>query len=209
MSALPLDEMWVDQGRMQHCRSAQLNVELELIEVTTLAGHSKPDPRWTHVDRAGHWHAAATRPAVRAEIWYPTLEEHRRRNPEFDPDARDWEEYDVPEWLAWLRCSICAERVDPKMITSFDRQYLPGRPTWRINIEVADPTWFEQPRRGARFTVRGVQVLPGSRVHPSGGRREWFGVASWVPASLRDVGGEASMVTGTFEGVGDLGERVG
>lgn len=210
-----LTDLWVDTGPMRGLSSASLIVEAELIEVTSIAGRTVPDSRWTHVDTRGHWHAAASRTtAGETSVWYPTLEDHKEPNPEFDPAMADWEEYDEPVWLAWQRCRICHERVDPRTITTHERRFVSGQPQWRIKVEVADPEWF-LPGRQSIYTVRGMapRETPSRAGKPrptaTAGRREWFGVARWYPAGLHDASGEAAMVTGTFEGVSELGERVG
>jgi hypothetical protein len=212
MSVVELQQLYVDGQLLAGCRSAGLVIEAERIEVASMSGHTVPDPRWTQLDKAGHWHAAATRrPLLGGEtvIWYPTLEEHVEVNPAYDPDDPD------PDWtinapnLRWWRCAICHERVDPRTITSHERQYVAGREDWRITVEVADDRWWAGGAAGALYTVRGVSGLAPSAQHPTPGGREWFGVARWHPGGLSTGGDEMSLLTGTFEGVGELGQRVG
>lgn len=208
-----LTDLWVDSGPMLRCCSARLSIEAELIDVTSGFGHTVRDPKWSHVDKAGHWHAAATRTvAGETAVWYPTLEEHRELNPEYDQALAHWDEYDEPQWLRWMKCAICAERVEPRTITSHERRYVAGPQHWRIEAQVADSAWYATPKQGASYTVRGMAppATAHGRLSPvTPGRREWFGVARWHATEMRDAGGEATMVSGTFEGVSDLGERVG
>lgn len=209
MTGRQLTELHIDGKPMPYCAAALLVVEVERIEVTSGFGRTVPDSRWTYLDPAGHWHAAATRTTDgRTSVWYPTLEEHREPNPEYDQALAEYDEYDEPRWFTWMRCLICQQRVDPRTITSHEREYVAGHPQWRIEVDVADVLWWRD-NLGTLYTVRGLARMAPSQQHSTPRNREWFGVARWHPRSMRDAGGEATMVSGTFEGVSELGERVG
>lgn len=212
-----MSEFHVNGAALSHAISVSLTVNTEMLDVTTIAGRSEPNPRWTAMDAAGHWHAAATRSdrggrwsgPMRTEVWYPTLVETKEANPEYDPERADADdEYDVPATLWWRSCMVCGARVDPDMINNPGQpEYIAGETRWTFEVEV--PVNDNLPHRGLLYTVRGIRrprADPGLAAVPG---REWFGVARWQPTGTRREQGYPRIVVGTFEGVGQLGERVG
>lgn len=201
---LEISELFIGRTSIEGVVRAGLRIERDMIDVTTAAGVTSLDPRWEHVDAAGHWHAVAKR--ADGELWLPTLEEHVEPNPEYDPNADpDWST--SPPNLRWRVCSVCGERVDPGTTTSHMQHYIAGEVRWRIEMTVADDLWW-LPGRSAPYVVRALVQRPAANLGPSLKPREYFGVAHWHPGSVRGGVAGGTLVTGVFEGVGELGERV-
>lgn len=96
--------------------SYEWEVENEKIDVTP-ERTTKPDPKWSYVDRQGHYHAFSD-------------DEH-----DLLPTLRGVFDEDVPSAVAY-RCRICNFEVIPEWITqrSTVRIYAPGRMSWRVEL---------------------------------------------------------------------------
>lgn len=118
---------------------ATLSVHQETVDVST--NLPQPDPRWTFVDEAGHFHARS------ADGTLPTLNdrvEHR------DCDGAcggvcEGDGYDVTVYL----CRICGVRVSPGTVPGPHYATTPGLSSWEIRAVVAVP-----PQPGAEVSVR-------------------------------------------------------
>ena len=101
--------------------SYEWEVENEKIDVTP-ERTTKPDPKWSHVDRQGHYHAFSD-------------DEH-----DLLPTLRGVFDEDVPSAVAY-RCRICNFEVIPEWVTqrSTVRIYAPGRMSWQVGLRAHWP----------------------------------------------------------------------
>lgn len=159
--------------------AGMLTIETEMVDVT-LARKTSPDPNWTYVDSAGHYHALASDGTL------PTLTattEHRECGGACGAD--ECEGYDVTVY----ECAICGAEVEPGRITTYPagREFMPGRTSWTVQV----------PRNVDRglLSVR-VEV----------GDRTFFGVAERV-SGRAEGGPDGIRVQTTLSGRWPLGER--
>lgn len=213
MSGLELTQVCIGRVPIDGIVRAVLHVEREMIDATTMAGVTTFDPRWETVDAAGHWHAAAVRRESAqpgGEVWFPTLIEHAEPNPRYDPDIGPDDDHWGCErpFLQWLMCTICRQRIVPRTITSHDRRYVAGPTLWRIEATIAAEQWW-LPERAIEYVVRAVAGRRTAVLGPAHKTREYFGVAHWHPRGVNGGADVRTLVEGVFEGVSELGERVG
>ena len=122
-------KIYIDEQDLVH--SGGWSFETEPIDATPLE-IVKPDPKWTHVDSKGHFHAFSEDkdeplPTLRRENIVHTHVEH--------DDEDDWEE----EWTSLevvYHCHLCDEKVEPKWVVSHPvhRIMAPGRMSWRVEV---------------------------------------------------------------------------
>jgi len=112
---------WLNEGTPL---SGTLKVWQERIDIST--DLPKPDPAWTFVDTAGHFHA-------RSADSYPTL-----RSKVVDMPCNgccggtcDGEGFSVTEW----RCVLCAAQVHPGTIPGPHHESMPGAYEWSVELE--------------------------------------------------------------------------
>lgn len=148
---------------------AELTVETEQIDVTPSV-ETKPDPKWTYTDPAGHFHAWTDSGEL------PTLTTRTEHVPCGDDDC--CEGYDEPYYV----CAICGVEVEPGTITTTpsSRRYEPGRKSWTVKVQghvtaervsvriaaedrtvfgIATPVDVDPSGTGARTTLVGVSPL--------------------------------------------------
>lgn len=149
-------------------RAGVLTVEVEAIEVTTL---TKPDPSWSTVDRAGHFHATApVQERGLRRVEYPTLDV---RSVHHDcagcEDDEECEGYDVSEYA----CRICGETVSPGVLANMFREMAPGRTYWSVEVSGgADLMAYQGETVTVRATAGGrthLGIAHGSYVNAEGG----------------------------------------
>lgn len=119
----------VDAGAERAC---SLQITTHMVDVSTFSGVTEPDPAWTLVDAAGHFHAWDHQGNL------PTLREHTV-----------WTAYDVPDEdtgatgyeTTTMRCRICDVPVEPGTVTTHDvgKQLTPGRTEWLIEFDGTAP----------------------------------------------------------------------
>lgn len=175
---------------------AELTIEREDIPITE-AHMMRPDPSWVLVDDAGHYHRWADDGGL------PTLERTSRHvdclgcsggwdddDAELDPCAG----HDVP----FYRCLICHVEIEPGMVATPPRQlWIPGRSTWRVDVEYPDGA-------GVRL-VSGERVSVVSEPVPSAAGRDavLFGVALVSRVSFGT--GDDTITRAELVGAGPLG----
>lgn len=106
----------------------QVTVETEAIDITSGLTSYKPDPSWTFVDKAGHWHAFT------ADGKHPTMERYVKMLPcpggcndpgcEGSPEER-------------YRCVLCGKRIRPgRVVASYagERRSMPGLTNWSVRV---------------------------------------------------------------------------
>lgn len=197
----------------QDTRRRQLIIEQGYIDTSTMGGSQGPDPAWTHLDAAGHWHAVAQGGAGRKdkELWYPTLV--RQRGEEYYcTDCQD-----THEGNGFWACVICGEEIAPAMrYEPGKRERLPaGAPEWRIELTVN--------REGMRALIPSGNVLAASMnprpvsvrmVTPaavsaaaSGQTRMLFGAARLRIESFTGGSDGVQEITAVLNGMAELGTR--
>lgn len=128
----------INNGVPMEC---DFRVETDSIDVTTLYGHSEPDPAWVFVDDAGHFHA------FDQDGKLPTLVE---RVAEWDREPGWFSEDDYDEDLRrWMACVLCGEEIKPQyryVPPPSGRQFMPGRTSYYLTVHGEVP-------RGERFSV--------------------------------------------------------
>jgi hypothetical protein len=106
----------------------------EMLDISSRTA-TKPDPTWTYVDPAGHFHAYSGN-----EL--PTLTPRQvhvecdgvHSGPLSDPDE-PCEGYDVTEY----HCLACDHEVTPKRVSDAGPKSMPGRPWWTVEVEQQVP----------------------------------------------------------------------
>lgn len=160
-----------------------LDVHQEWIDVSTLSAW-KPDPKWTYVDRLGHFHAWGDDGNL------PTLDRRTRHvdpvvsdeiDDDPDPDDCDDDGYDE----SFHACRICDEEIEPKYVPAPRDRSMPGLKTWTIEVD-------QTLTCGTQVSV--VATTPGSTA---------FGVGVVTTVSSPGSG----TVRSTIAGSGDLGIR--
>lgn len=133
----------------------EFSIDVAQIEVSSFS--DEPDPNWTFIDAAGHYHAYT------ADLKLPTL------------ITRDeWVAYEEPDeetgetgyMIRHLHCAICDEEVQPGRRSGPERKFIPGRMSWTVTVE-------SSVARGDRATIR---VKSGDVL--------WFGIATVVDVQM-------------------------
>lgn len=105
-----------------------LNIETEQIDITMGRSTYKLDPKWTHVDKAGHFHA------VTGDGKLPTLEPYTKTSPcggecgDSGCDGMTEQRY---------RCRACRKRVKPAYVVDVPggvKRVMPGLTTWTATV---------------------------------------------------------------------------
>lgn len=150
----------------------------------------KPDPKWSFVDAAGHFHAFDQNGERRP---YPTLT-RKSRHHDCDGfhtvDTIDNEDEECEGWdETYYVCRICDEEIEPGEIPGPHETQIAHPDQWRVETVGAD-LWN---RLGGNVTVRATN---GETVH--------FGVALVTSCRSAD---DPSMCAATLLGNGPLGRR--
>lgn len=160
-----------------------LHIETDLIDVTMAGNTYKPDPGWTWVDKAGHFHAFTGDGSL------PTLERYEKHLNCDGSCAGVCSDEGYTETR--YRCRACGKRVKPGYavdVAGGTPRTKPGR-TW----------WFAEVRGrtmwGADVSIRAVA-----------GGRTFFGLATPRLASVVHAGGDVEYRY-EFHGVTELGRR--
>lgn len=160
-------------------RAGSLSIETELID-TTMAGPSyKPDPEWTFVDKAGHFHAFTH------DGFLPTLERYEKHLNCDGSCAGVCSDEGYTETR--YRCRICRKRVKPAYVVKVPGglpQSMPGLTAWTVTVS-GRTQW------NVDVSIRAVA-----------GGNTWFGFAT-----PRMVSGGPDGFTYDFIGIGELGKR--
>jgi hypothetical protein len=199
MGTVRADRIWIDGVEVPRAavQRAVLSVEVEMVEVLCMAG---PDPAWSTVDPAGHWHGASL--GEGEVVTYPTLRECDREalceecgGPGCEA-CRDAGTVTV----TYLGCAICKAEMTPGIVTDPGRSYAPGHMTWWVEVEGAADAWGLGDDRPVIVRV----LVTGERA-----RRLYFGVARMTARSVAARIDAAPIMTVRLEGAGELGQRVG
>lgn len=175
--------------------NCELNVEVEQVDVTT---RTEPDPHWTFIDAAGHFHAYTkdfTLPTLRRVEIFVAVE------PEMDDDDEPlageldefWDGVGADYSYTEHHCRICDENIVPGTRSTMGQKSVPGRTSWSVDItgrtEDLAPLaaelvsfWMDSPK------VFGVGMLL-IKVTPIDGDRDF------------------KFVRATIQGQGELGSR--
>jgi hypothetical protein len=156
----------------------ELLVEQETIDVFTRNG-SKPDLSWTHVDKAGHFHAYGH------EGNLPTLD--RQVLPVPCDGSCGGICGGEGSTRTVYRCLLCGKKVKPQRIDDSGVKRIPGRKTWTLVVEATVPD--------ERFSFTAV-VDGGRQYFGLAERVEWEisgtdvrSVCPAYPVSWRPIGG--------------------
>jgi hypothetical protein len=212
MGTVRVERLWVDNVEVDRANvhRAVLAVEVEQIEVSGMTG---PDPAWSAVDPAGHWHGAAFNGE---KVTYPTLRECDREalceeclghGTECAHDGCVGGCADCETCrgagtvtVTYLGCAICKAEMTPGIVTDPGRSYAPGHMTWWVEVEGAADAWGLGDDRPVIVRV----LVTGERA-----RRLYFGVARMTARSVAARIDAAPIMTVRLEGAGELGQRVG
>jgi len=128
-----------------------LMIDRQAVDVTTIR-KVKPDPRWTYVDAAGHWHAYDKGGGL------PTL---RSETQHVECDNADHGVCDGYERTVH-RCVVCGEAVTPGKVTAYSDGYelIPGSEIWRVDVGrrvVGDPVSGRARGAGGRGFLGGAE----------------------------------------------------
>ena len=158
---------------------ATFEITREMVDVTTLPGR-KPDPKWAHIDKAGHYHAFN----MNGEL--PTLDARYA-------DVRTFGDYEAEDVFVGWFCAICGEYVEPRYIPDGRGSFVesaPGRQMWGGEF------WLP--------VVNGI-LSSGTRVSIRLPAMNRFGIAE-----ITTAGGESTprSIRYTYVGLGELAERL-
>jgi hypothetical protein len=173
----------IDNGPL--CQ-ANLQITVDEVEVTAI-GATRPDPGWSQVDEAGHFHAWTKDGTL------PTLVVKSERET-CDMAHFPWhdeEECTVRE-RSWHECSVCGAIVTPGRVPDSGRKTMPGMMHWQVTVWTMN--WEDA------LALQGRRV---SITFHRGERVQAFGFAMGGPAS-GELGGLATV---TLQGAGALGQR--
>lgn len=110
-----------------------LQVERQMIDVSTATAR-KPDPSWTFVDSAGHFHAfdhEGQLPTISRREEYIQVE----REPDCLLDDLDPDEYvDFGYSVLHVECGICGEEIKPHYVPDDPNRVIPGRVAYTLTI---------------------------------------------------------------------------
>lgn len=103
----------------------KLDIRTEMIEIRSLTA-TKPDPNWTHIDEAGHFHAYGRDGKL------PTLIRSLRQVA-CGGECGDsgCEGYETVEH----ECSICNAEVIPECVADDPVKSIPGPTSWEVLVE--------------------------------------------------------------------------
>lgn len=179
MNFTGLPDVWINSHEMP---SADLTVEVEMIDVTPLA-KIEPDMLWTYVDYRGHFHAFTHDGSLPTLLADKIAHEH-----EEDGEIESWDE-------TIMRCRICREVVEPRYREHMPiwREQAPGRKSWTVDVRW--PSEILLPTPGELVSVR-IKITP----------REYFGVGL-VTNRVPGYGPDGMIADVTIIGRGDLGHR--
>jgi hypothetical protein len=165
-----------------------LTESIDRHDVTT---QFRADPRWTHVDSAGHFHARSSDTSVP----YPTLATRPDHGHLSTGTTCD-------ECRSVTVCRICGEEVVPGVLPNDRRQYIAGMSRWQVTVTglrsvVPAIAYRVRPGQGDEVTVRiGGMLADGST---------WFGCAELTSYAEHGFVGGVIQWTRTLEGTGPLG----
>ena len=114
--------------------AGELVVENQVETVQSLS--PKPDPNWSTVDDAGHYHAYA-QDQTGGQPPYPTLTPRTRHHdcdgihlaPTMDDGCEGWDE-------TYYVCPICDEQIRPGQLAGPHETRIAGRLDWRVTANV-------------------------------------------------------------------------
>jgi hypothetical protein len=202
MGTVRVERIWIDDVEVSRAavQRAVLSVEVEMVEVSGMTG---PDPVWSAVDEAGHWHGASTEGD---KITYPTLRKYGRNEQcsecagyGDDPDCLCYGAGELT--VTYLGCAICEAQMTPGVTSNPGRSYAPGHMTWWVEVEGAAEAWGLGDDRPVIVRV----IVAGEH----GARQLYFGVARMTARSVAARIDAAPVMTVRLEGAGELGQRVG
>ena len=179
---------WLNEGSPM---SGTLKVWQERIDIST--DLPKPDPAWTFVDAAGHFHA-------RSGDSYPTLSEKLIDVP-CDGTCGNWD-CDGSTLTEWS-CVLCSEVVKPGKIAGPHYESMPGRYDWSAALEGSSTPELERLAMGGGFSDR--FVLRFNAVSPE----PWtfFGVVGANGGTISGGVGDWVTVSVLLYAAGELGDR--
>lgn len=115
-----------------------LSSETDCIDVSTYTPPRLPNPDWTFVDGAGHFHA------FDGDGKLPTLRErrieHSRRSRRIFRQPRSWLnlEWKRRHWYETvLVCDVCGDQISPWWRLGSCHQTVPGLTAWRVRVHEA------------------------------------------------------------------------
>lgn len=164
--------------------NCEVHVEVEQIDVTTM---TEPDPNWTFIDAAGHFHAYTK------EFALPTL---KRVEVYVDADQVEGldEDYDEDDYaIVELHCRICDENIVPGTRPTMGSKSVPGRMSW--SVDVTGRTEDLRPLANATKLVSFWMDSP-----------KVFGVGMLL-ANVTPVHPDGKFMAAIIEGDGELGSR--
>lgn len=164
-----------------------LNIETEQIDITMGRDTYKLDPKWTFVDKSGHFHA------VTGDGKLPTLEQYEKHLNCDGSCAGVCSDDGYTETR--YRCRACRKRVKPGRVIDQAggvTRTMPGRTSWFLAVESLD-----KPPVG-RVSIRCTSTgLAG---------RDWFGLADGRVAGSSSAGSDVRWSWEAY-GVTELGRR--
>lgn len=185
-------EAFVNGKSLINC---ELNIEVEQIDVTTM---TEPDPNWTFIDAAGHFHAYTK------DFALPTLkrvEMFVAVEPDTDDDDEPvageldefWDEGEADYSYTELHCRICDENIVPGTRSTMGRKSVPGRKSW--SVDVTGRTEDLWPLANATGLVSFWMESP-----------KVFGVGMLL-AKVTPVDMDGKLMSAIIRGEGELGTR--
>lgn len=151
-----------------------LTAETDRIDVSTFTPPRLPNPDWTFIDAAGHFHA------FDADGKLPTLRErkleHSRRRYRRVRNPRSWVRI---EWThrRWnetvLVCEVCGEQIKPTWRLGSCYQTMPGRTEYRLRVLSMVPCSEDRARVSVVVDSGSAQFFGFAQA--SGSRMESFG----------------------------------
>jgi hypothetical protein len=161
-----------------------INIEIEQIDVTTM---TEPDPTWTFIDAAGHFHAYTKDfmlPTLKAVEVYVAVE----------PGDDEDDDYEEEQGYSYYeqRCRICDEVIAPGTQSTVGPKYAAGRKSWTVDV-----TGRREDLVPLATELVSVWMADAPKV---------FGVGQLL-VNVTPVDDDGNLVRATIQGMGELGSR--
>lgn len=166
-----------------------VNIETERIDITVGSPTYGPDPAWTHVDKAGHFHAYGRDNAL------PTLEKYEKHigcDGQCGGGCGD-EGYTETRY----RCRLCRKRVKPgRAMKTYggEQKSMLGRTSWWVTVQSRTQWNTDVSVRvvAGKRTAFGLATPRMSSASPDGFTFDFIGISELAERTTSGEAGERS-----------------
>jgi len=168
----------------------QLVIEREILRVDSIS--PKPDPWWSAVDSAGHFHAYDQSPDAERAGHYPTLQTRVEEIECTDPDHWDPDSPCTSLNIIHWHCRICGEEIAPGVLVGPHTDHIDGRYDWQAKVGVP----FE-----------GAMGLIGQEVSVRAEVGDWWIFGAMVATDVHEIRSDSDRATVHFRANGPMGRQ--